>query len=225
MNVNFFFRNNNMKEIEELKMLYLNIKKDIVKRLEEFDLLCKKNDEYSIFKEFVFCLLTPQSKAKVCWASVKEMELKNVLEKGSKKDILECIKKVRFKNKKAEYILIAREKFYINGKFILIKKLRDFKNIFSFRDYLVKEVKGMGYKEASHFLRNIGRGKDLAILDRHILKNLKRYGVIEDIPENLSRRLYLEIESRMIDFSKNIEIELAHLDLLLWYKETGEIFK
>jgi N-glycosylase/DNA lyase len=83
----------------------------------------------------------------------------------------------------------------------------------------------MGYKEASHFLRNIGMGEDLAILDRHILKNLKILGVISEIPVSLTRNKYLEIEIKMRDFAENVKIPMSHLDLLLWYKETKEIFK
>jgi len=83
----------------------------------------------------------------------------------------------------------------------------------------------MGYKEASHFLRNIGLGKDMAILDRHILKNLKAFGVINDIPRALSRKKYLEIEEKMRKFSHEIGIPISHLDLLFWSRQTGEIFK
>jgi len=90
---------------------------------------------------------------------------------------------------------------------------------------LVKSIKGIGYKEASHFLRNIGLGEDLAILDRHILKNLKLLGVIEKIPKSLSRKKYFEIEGKMYEFAKEIQIPIGCLDLLLWYKQTGEIFK
>ncbi|MDM7912425.1 MAG: DNA lyase, partial [Methanotrichaceae archaeon] len=82
-----------------------------------------------------------------------------------------------------------------------------------------------GYKEASHFLRNIGLGGDLAILDRHILKNLALLGVIDGIPASPSKKMYLEIESKMIEFSRKAKIPMSHLDLLLWYKEAGEIFK
>ena len=90
---------------------------------------------------------------------------------------------------------------------------------------MVKSIKGIGYKEASHFLRNIGLGEDLAILDRHILKNLKLLGVIEKIPKSLSRKKYFEIEGKMYEFAKEIQIPIGCLDLLLWYKQTGEIFK
>ena len=65
----------------------------------------------------------------------------------------------------------------------------------------------------------------MAILDRHILKNLVNYGAIDTIPKTLSKSKYLEIEQKMQNFSKNIGIPIAELDLLFWSKETGEIFK
>ncbi len=83
----------------------------------------------------------------------------------------------------------------------------------------------MGYKESSHFLRNIGFGDDIAILDRHILKNLVKYGVIKEIPKSLTDKKYLEIEQKMKKFSEEAEIPFSHLDLLWWSEETGEIFK
>ena len=89
----------------------------------------------------------------------------------------------------------------------------------------MKNIKGLGYKEASHFLRNIGRGEDLAILDRHILKNLALLGVIDEVPSSPTKRLYLEIEEKMAAFSRQTNIPMGHLDLLLWYKEAGEVFK
>jgi N-glycosylase/DNA lyase len=61
--------------------------------------------------------------------------------------------------------------------------------------------------------------------DRHILKNLKRLGVIDGVPDSLSRRQYLAIETKMKEFSEAVHIPMSHLDFVLWYKETGEILK
>jgi N-glycosylase/DNA lyase len=94
------------------------------------------------------------------------------------------------------------------------------------REWLVKNVKGIGMKEAGHFIRNMGLSNNqLAILDVHILKNLKEFGIIEKIPKSLTKKEYLKIEDRMREFSKKIGIPLDELDLLLWSKETGFIFK
>ena len=65
----------------------------------------------------------------------------------------------------------------------------------------------------------------MAILDRHVLRSLRSLGVIEEIPRSLSRKRYLEIEEKMKDFAEEICIPMSHLDLTLWYRETGEVFK
>ena len=111
------------------------------------------------------------------------------------------------------------------GGNIKIKERLDTKDIFALRGWLVENVKGYGMKEASHFLRNIGLGDDIAILDRHILKHLVKNNVIPEVPKSLTEKKYMEIENRMRAFSKEIGIPFAHLDLLWWSEETGEIFK
>ncbi len=211
--------------ISEIKKIYEDIKDEIVSRLEDFKL--NFNDDYRIFSELVFCLLTPQSKAKICWHAVEEIMAKNLLFKEdiSKEDLMEKLRGVRFKNRKAEYILRVKNRFIYNGKPRVRKLLNSFDTPWDIREWLVENIDGMSYKEASHFLRNIGFGKDLAILDRHILKNLRILGVIEEIPTSMTRRNYLEIEEKMKLFSENIGIPMDHLDLVLWYKETGEVFK
>ncbi|HDN58376.1 MAG TPA: hypothetical protein ENF20_00275 [Candidatus Marinimicrobia bacterium] len=74
-------------------------------------------------------------------------------------------------------------------------------------------------------MRNIWIGRDLAILDRHILKNLKKFGVISGEVRNISKRRYLELEERMTDFSVKLGVEMKYLDFIFWYMETGKIFK
>ena len=132
---------------------------------------------------------------------------------------------VRFKNKKSEYLIYAREKFYKNKNLSLKEELNQFKDVHEKRDWLVNEIKGYGLKEASHFLRNIGFGDNIAILDRHVLRNMKLLNIIDKIPASISRKRYLEIEDRLRLFSREINIPVDHLDFVLWYKETGEVFK
>jgi N-glycosylase/DNA lyase len=89
----------------------------------------------------------------------------------------------------------------------------------------VKNVRGLGYKEATHFLRNVGLNGGLAILDRHILRNLKRYRAIRSLPKSLSRKKYLALERSFLHFADRIGISLDELDLLFWSMETGVIRK
>ncbi len=213
-----------MKKVKLIKH-YKSGKKAIAIRIKEFK---NKNnsDDKDIFKELCFCILTPQSKAKVCWAAIEKLSQDNILYAGNFFEIRNKLYGVRFKNNKARYILAARNFFKKNQKLDIKSVIKNFgKDYTTLRDFLVKNIKGYGYKEASHFLRNIGLGGSFAILDRHILNNLVRCSVLEKYPKSLSRKLYLDIEDKMKAFSKKIKIPMEELDLLFWSQETGEIFK
>jgi N-glycosylase/DNA lyase len=139
--------------------------------------------------------------------------------------VVDAIGNVRFKYRKAGFLIEARNRFYEDNKVELLSFLRKFSGSFETRDWLVKNIKGLGYKESSHFLRNIGLGNDVAILDRHIQKNLVKAKVILEMPKSMSDRRYLQIESNMREFASEIDIPLSHLDLVMWYIATGSIFK
>lgn len=214
-----------IEKIDELKAIQISIQDEIESRLAEFDRIRKIGDDKAIFAELVFCILTPQSKARVCWTAVENLLDKNLLLKGESDQILGELHGVRFKYKKSEYVVEARDKLSIDGKIAIKSRISRFSDVCDAREWLVRNVKGIGYKEASHFLRNIGFGENLAILDRHILKNLRSLGVIEEIPDSLSRRRYLEIEMGMMEFADRVKIPMSHLDLVMWYNEAGEVFK
>jgi N-glycosylase/DNA lyase len=212
---------------EEIKAIYSHKREEIRTRLDEFRGIWRKGKREEIFAELVFCILTPMSRARSCWAAVESLMRKGVLFTGDTNQIVRELNGVRFIYKKSGYIVEARKRFLIDSKVRVSTRsmLSQINCGHEAREWLVQDVKGIGYKEASHFLRNIGFDQNLAILDRHILKNLKFHGVIEEIPGSLSRRGYFEVERRMMKFSKATQIPMSHLDLVMWYKETGEIFK
>lgn len=212
-------------ELKDLQKEYNSIRSNIEKRLLEFGKIWKEGTGEDIFYELMFCLMTPQSRAELCWASVLKVRERNILKVKKSEEILDDMKGVRFKFKKSGYILEARDRFFVNGNFNIKEIISGYSDVSKLRDWLVSEIKGIGLKEAGHFLRNIGFGKEIAILDRHILKNLKKYSVIDDYPASLSRGEYFEIEKRMLEFSENIGIPPDHLDLLFWFREAGKIFK
>jgi len=211
--------------VRDLMALYAPVREKIRERLGEFKLKWETGTDEDIFTELAFCLLTPQSRARTCWAAIESMNEKCLVARGMPDEILGELDGVRFKFRKAEYICEARAKFSQSGTLSIKSTISGFSDPLKAREWLVENIKGLGYKEAGHFLRNIGFGDDLAILDRHILRNLKLFGVIDEIPKSMTKRAYLDIESRMRDFSKRLGIPMAELDLLLWYKEAGEIFK
>ncbi len=211
--------------VKQLAEVYTSKKEEIISRLREFERIWVESSDEDIFTELAFCLLTPQSRAKSCWEAILAIKDEDLLLAGTADEIKKSLRCVRFHNKKAQYLVEARKLFLKNGRISIKPLLKGFADIYECRDWLVRNIKGLGYKEAGHFLRNIGFGEKISILDRHILRNLNLLGVIEVIPESLSRAKYLQIEKDMSAFSKQVRIPLSHLDLLLWYKETGAIFK
>lgn len=199
--------------MKHLLEVYGEKKGIIKKRLNDFSKV--PEDEY--FYELAFCLLTPQSKAKTCDKAVQHLKArefhKNNINPG------DFINNVRFNNNKAKYLIEMKQKFPE-----IMNVIRTIKNPEELRIWFVENVKGIGLKEAGHFLRNIGY-RNLAILDRHILKNLKKFGVIEEAPKTLTKKNYFEIEGKFKEFSKKVNIPMDELDLLFWSMETGEIFK
>lgn len=197
--------------MKKLLESYKKSKSQIKARLKDFE----NNKDY--FYELCFCILTPQSSAKKAWSCIlklKEMDFQNKSINPEK-----YINGVRFHVNKSKYLLELK-KNYQN----ILKEIRKSQYPKQLREFLVKNVKGLGYKEASHFLRNIGH-KEVSILDRHILKNLKKQNVIKEIPKSMTPKKYCEIEDKFINFSKKVNIPIDHLDLLFWSQETGEIFK
>lgn len=214
------------KYFQEIQGKYFEIKPQIEKRLEEYKNIWDKGSNEDIHAELCFCILTPQSKARNAWKAITEMRKNGILFKGSAEELSKYLNIVRFKNNKAKYLVEIREKMSDeNGKIKTKDFFSSFLSVEEKREWIVENIKGMGYKEAGHFLRNIGFGSNIAILDRHILKNLVKLEIINEIPKTLTKKKYLEIEDKMKKYCKVVEIPMDHIDLFLWYLEAGEIFK
>lgn len=212
--------------LDKIKENYENIKPDIEARIDDFRRIWLEGNNEDIFVELAFCILTPQSKARNAWKAITELKENYLLFNGKAEEIVDYLNIVRFKNNKAENLYRLRTQMKSeNGDFITKDLIDDLGDVEAKREWIVKNIRGIGYKEASHFLRNIGFGNEIAILDRHILKNLFNLAVIEEIPKTLTKKKYLEIEEKMKEFSKLVNISMDHLDLVLWYMEAGEIFK
>jgi N-glycosylase/DNA lyase len=211
--------------IEELKRDYRAKKPLITKRLAEFKGTYEKGDR-AIFEELCFCILTAGSSAKMGMRTVEA--LKDLLYRGSERElqIRAHAHSVRFWRIRPSYIFQTREYLKEACGLRLRRLLESFDSRDARRDFFAgnKSVKGLGYKEASHFLRNIGFS-GYAILDKHILNSLREIGVISSRTRPTTRTGYLAIEKKMERFASEIGIDIDHLDLLLWSRKTGEILK
>ena len=204
--------------VDALKRLHHERRSAIRSRLNEFSRI--PASEY--FYELAYCLMTPQSSAAHADRVVEILKQRDFLATGFDPEPVLRTKEhyIRFHRNKSRYLLEIRSTIGT-----VVSALSDGKTGLGLREWLVKNIKGLGYKEATHFLRNIGKNEGLAILDRHILRNLRRYGVIRKIPDALSKKRYLATERKFQTFAETIGIPLDELDLLFWSMETGEIRK
>jgi N-glycosylase/DNA lyase len=211
-----------MKSLEKKALLQLHKlhgerREAIRKRLKDFSRVLPSQ----YFYELAYCILTPQSSAVNATKAVERLQANSFFEMPFDPEPILFQKDfyIRFHRTKARLLLRLRESFPD-----ILHALSDSRPTIVLREWLVEHVYGFGYKEASHFLRNTGH-RDLAILDRHILKNLKRFGAIRTIPKTLTRKRYLELENQFHRFANTVGIPLDELDLLFWSMETGEILK
>ena len=214
----------NQEKHKEILKIHKEIKTGIEKAIKGYK-KAWEGTEQEIFAEMAFCILTPQSKAKNAWKAITNIVENGLLYKGKAEEIVEFLNIVRFKNNKSRYLVEFRKLMTRDGKLQPKKILSEIGDTFEKRKWILKNVKGMGLKEANHVLRNLGFGENIAILDRHILRNLEALNVIDEIPKTITEKKYYEIEEKMREYSNFSKIKMDELDLVLWYKEAGEIFK
>jgi len=191
------------------------VSKLVEKRLKEFHALGEKgNKEW--FSELCFCILTANSKAHTAMAIQHKLGCVGFMGLGKRK-LAKVIKenKHRFHNTKAGFIVNARQ--FKNIKDIL-------KNEKDPRKWLVEHVKGIGWKESSHFLRNVGY-TNYAILDRHILNLMLENKLIRKKPKILNEKNYLAIEKKLGEFARKLGMSQAELDLYMWFLKTNKVLK
>jgi N-glycosylase/DNA lyase len=200
------------KVIEDLKQKIGENVKNGLKAFEKNRNLSKEEK----FIELCFCILVANSSMEKTFKIWKAIG--NDFLKLSKEQLSKRLKELgyRFYNKRAEYIVEAR------NKVDLLEEILKSDNEIEIREKLVENFKGIGWKEASHFLRNLGY-KNFAIIDRHVLKTLKEFGVIEKIPKYLNKKTYLEIENKLRELANKLKISLAELDFYLFYLSSGKI--
>lgn len=197
---------------------YNVVEREAKAKLKEFKRIRNSNE---LFKEMAFCVFAANSSAEMGLLAVKL--LKPVLDRGTLDDYkLAVHKKVRFYNKRAEYLFYNKEKIKelnINLKDIITTKTPQER-----REFIRDNFKGFGLKEASHYLRNTGT-KGLCIIDKHVLSVMQELKVIEHDEKVLRDEDYYRIEKKIIDFAKENNLDVDVLDLASWSFKTGKIIK
>ena len=204
--------------VSKIQKLKHNPVSQLVKeRMQEF--AEKQKSRKKIFSELCFCILTANYTAEGGIRIQKALGTK--FHKLSEKQLASKLRLLghRFPNMRAKFIYMARDHIGI-----LSDKLKVCSSM-EIREWLAENVHGLGYKESSHFLRNIGI-TDLAIIDFHIINILVKTGIIgKPKTKTLPKKRYLEIESLLRGVANKTKLTLAELDLYLWYMETGKVLK
>ena len=178
-----------------------------------------------LWEELVFCIFTAGASARMGLRSVEAVRA--LLAEGAHEELASVLNGVhRYPNSRSGYIVVTRDYLREDCRMRLRERLESFADPIARRDWLARErrIKGLGYKEASHYLRNIGfRG--YGILDKHILRSLAELGVVESPAPPTTRARYLVIEEKLRRFAEHLAIDFDELDLVLWSMKTGEILK
>ena len=211
--------------LDAIKQAHALRSEAIRQRLSEFEAIGVRGSDREYWEEMVFCFFTGGCSARMGLNSLKAV--KHLLITGDQQQLSMALTGVhRYPNARARYIIASRQFLLEHCGLRLRNKLHGFNCSQQRRDWLVREkgIKGLGYKEASHYLRNIGF-KGYAILDKHVLRCLAELKLIEDPKPPNSREMYLKIEERLKELTNITGIDFDELDLVLWSMKTGVILK
>jgi len=211
--------------VEKIRTAHRARRAEIHARLREFEEVWRTADDARLWEEMVYCIFTAGASARMGLGSVEAV--RHLLRSGTHEELmLALLGRHRYPNSRSGYIVVTRE--YLEGdcRMRLRERLEAFGDPVERRDWLARSrgIKGLGYKESSHFLRNVGL-RGYAILDKHILRCLFEVGVLDSPQPPATRARYLATEQRLRDFARDVSIDFDELDLVLWSMKTGEILK
>ncbi len=213
-----------MLTIDDLRRSHAEKRSEIQTRLDEFARIPEQGDA-ALFRELCFCIAAANSSAEMGMKTISALD--DLLDSGTAEKMSERLRgRFRYWNKRPEYIVHTREHIKSAWGFKIREHLASIPEPIALRDHIASDpdVKGIGYKEASHFLRNIGY-RGYAILDKHILNAMKSLGIIRKAAPPSGRRDYLRLEKRLKAFARSEDVDFDELDLLLWSLKTGKILK
>ena len=173
----------------------------------------------------VYCIFTAGASARMGLRAIEAV--RSLLFDGTREEMTHALRGVhRYPGERPGYIVVTRDYLREDCEMRLRERLVGFTDPLERRDWLAKEkrIKGLGYKEASHFLRNVGL-PGYGILDKHVLRCLAELGVIDSPQPPTTRTRYLETEERLRRFARDLRIDFDELDLVLWSMKTGEVLK
>lgn len=127
------------------------------------------------------------------------------------------MRRYRFPEIRARQLSAAHKIFNDMKKRSPISLFNEFDDVTTARMWLVDYIPGLGPKQASMFLRNIGFSYDLAILDSHVLNYMRSIGIYSEEARSISGlRKYDRYEAVLRDHAKELDCPVGILDWAIW---------
>jgi N-glycosylase/DNA lyase len=213
--------------IDDVRTAHSARRGEIRARLAEFREVWRTGSDARLWEELVYCIFTAGASARMGLRAVEA--IRPLLFEGTREEMTRSLVEARahrYPQARPGYIIVTRDFLQEDCGMRLRERLASFTDSLVRRDWLARErrIKGLGYKEASHFLRNIGLN-GYAILDKHILRSLCELGITDSPDPPATRARYLQTEEHLRAFAHDLRIDFDELDLVLWSMKTGEILK
>lgn len=211
--------------VDNIRRVHKERRPEIQARLAEFAEIGRGGTDEDLFAEMVFCFFTGGCSAKMGINSLAAV--RPILGTADVEQFTNALLGVhRYPNARSKYIVHTRDSLREQIGMRLRERLEGFADDNERRDWLVRDkgIKGLGYKEASHYLRNIGY-KGYAILDKHVLNCLAELKIIDEPKPPNTRSRYLSCEGKLRQFASDVNIDMDEVDLVLWSMKTGYVLK
>ncbi len=201
--------------------------------------------EMELAYELIICILGSGVRYEVCLGYANCIKSKNLVSKKKvlnhneeTKFLLEKLlsspvksyfnnatyKKYRYPNRGSDHL--SRAFYNIYSEYGSLNTLiNSVTSSFELRRELIKLCPGIGPKQSSHFIKNIGYTDEVAILDRHILKYLELYDGNEICRKQIGKIDYYErIEQDFISIASKFEYSVSVVDQSMWFimRELGK---
>ena len=160
------------------------------------------------------------------WIIGRETEVERIADELSKRIYLPrrkdgSLRKYRFPHTRARNIVNATKVLYQNDH-DLLWVLRKSDSEQEARAFLAENIPGVGLKQASHFLRNIGYSRSLAIIDSHVMGFLIEMGAIrKEKIKIVTPEIYIRLEKVVKNLCDSLGVNLSIFDMAIWQYMRG----
>lgn len=193
--------------------------------------------EGDLWRELVACILGSRVSFDIARAAVERMDKANLFSEGRRssgydkyeRDVISALwgtaepprnsssqSRYPFPKLRAKQIRAAAEKLCAQSVTIrsLLESAGDVRET---RRRLVSDLSGLGPKQASLFLRNIGYATHIAVLDIHVLTYMNWIGLIPAPLKSIrTMQQYETLESTFVEHASSVGYPPSSFDIAVW---------